>query len=38
VREAVSQSKKYVTGALRHALPIGARGAVNHFHDMRERG
>jgi hydroxymethylpyrimidine/phosphomethylpyrimidine kinase len=35
VREAVSQAKKYVTGALRHALPIGARGTVNHFHEMR---
>ena len=33
VREAVSQAKRYVTGALRHALPIGARGPVNHFHE-----
>ena len=33
VRDAVSQAKKYVTGALRHALPIGARGTVNHFHE-----
>ena len=33
VRDAVSQAKKYVTGALRHALPIGARGLVNHFHE-----
>ena len=34
VRDAVSQAKKYVTGALRHALPIGARGLVNHSHEM----
>ena len=33
VRDAVSQAKKYVTGALRHALSIGARGPVNHFHE-----
>ena len=38
VRDAVSQAKKYVTGALRHALPIGARGTVNHFHEMRSGG
>ena len=38
VRDAVSQAKKYVTGALRHALPIGARGTVNHVHEMRSGG
>ena len=35
VRDAVSQAKRYVTGALRHAFPIGARGPVNHFHETR---
>ena len=38
VRNAVSQAKKYVTGALRHALPIGARGPIDHFHEMRSSG
>ena len=35
VRNAVSQAKKYVTGALRHALPIGPRGPIDHLHEMR---
>ncbi len=38
VRDAVSQAKKYVTAALRHALPIGAgHGPINHFHELRGR-
>ncbi len=35
VRDAVSQAKRYVTAALRHALPIGGRGPIDHFHESR---
>ena len=35
IRDAVSQAKRYVTSALRHALHLGARGPVDHFHEMR---
>ena len=38
VRDAVSQAKKYVTGALRHALQLGQRGPIDHFHEMRASG
>jgi hydroxymethylpyrimidine/phosphomethylpyrimidine kinase len=32
LRAAVARAKRYVTGAIRHALPIGAgRGPTNHF-------
>ena len=35
VRDAVSQAKKYVTAAIRHAFPMGrGRGPINHFHEL----
>ena len=39
VRDAVSQAKKYVTDALRHAVPMGpGHGALDHFYAMRQSG
>lgn len=38
VRQAVSQAKRYVTGAIRHALAIGhGHGPTNHFFDLYRR-
>ena len=38
VRDAASQTKKYVTAALRRALRIGALGVVDHLHEKAARG
>ena len=35
VRDAVTQAKKYVTDAIRHAFPLGrGHGPVNHFYQL----
>ena len=37
VRDAVSQAKKYVTDAIRHAFPMGqGHGPLNHFYSLWE--
>lgn len=38
VRDTVSQAKKYITGALRHAFPMGSgHSPIHHLHELWER-